>query len=65
MALPPEEFYAHALTATDEEQRLPLSRMTMWEVAPFDQNGLRVVPLLPPVVPEPPRHDEDPATCKT
>jgi hypothetical protein len=39
--------------------------MTMWEVAPFDQDGLRVVPLRPPVVPEPPRHGEDPATCRT
>jgi hypothetical protein len=65
MALDPEDFYAHALAAADEEGRLPLSRMTMWDVAPFDQEGLRVVPLRPPVVPEPARHDEDPATCKT
>jgi diadenosine tetraphosphate (Ap4A) HIT family hydrolase len=64
MALTPDEFYAHALTATDAERRLPLSRMTMWEVAPFEQDGLRVVPLRPPVVPEPPRQDEDPATCQ-
>jgi hypothetical protein len=39
--------------------------MTMWEVAPFDQDGLKVVPLRPPVVPEPPRHGEDPSTCGT
>jgi hypothetical protein len=39
--------------------------MTMWDVAPFDQDGLRVVPLRPPVVPEPARQDEDPETCKT
>src|SRR3954464_4310278 len=64
MALDPEDFYAHALTAADAEQRLPLSRMTMWDVAPFDQDGLRVAPLRPPVVPEPPRHDEDPNTCR-
>ena len=63
MALSPDDFYAHALAATDDEQRLPLSRMTMWDVAPFDQDGLRVVPLRPPVVPEKPRQDEDPATC--
>jgi hypothetical protein len=59
MALDPDAFYAHALQAADAEQRLPLSRMTMWDVAPFDQDGLRVAPLRPPVLPEPPRHDED------
>ena len=63
MALSPDDFYAHALTVTDEEGRLPLSRMTMWEVAPFDQDGLKVAPLRPPVVPEPPRKGEDPADC--
>jgi len=65
MALDPDAFYAHALEAADAEQRLPLSRMTMWDVAPFDQDGLRVAPLRPPVLPEPPRHGEDPATCRT
>jgi diadenosine tetraphosphate (Ap4A) HIT family hydrolase len=64
MALSPDEFYAHALTATDDERRLPLSRMTMWEVAPFEQDGLRVVPLRPPV-PERERADSDPETCRT
>jgi len=59
----PEQFYTHALSAADAERRLPLSRMTYWEVAPFDQDGLRVAPLRPPVVPEPPRQDEDPAQC--
>jgi hypothetical protein len=63
MAMTPEQFYAHALSAADAERRLPLSRMTYWEVAPFDQDGLRVAPLRPPVVPEPPRQDEDPAQC--
>jgi diadenosine tetraphosphate (Ap4A) HIT family hydrolase len=65
MALPPDDYYAHALAAADAERRLPLSRMTGWDVAPFDQDGLRVAPLRPPVVPEPPRHGEDPATCRT
>ena len=65
MALDPDAFYAHALEAADHEKRLPLSRMTMWDVAPFDQDGLRVAPLRPPVLPEPPRHGEDPATCRT
>src|SRR4051794_30052349 len=63
MVLSPEEFYAHARTAADAEGRLPLSRMAYWEVAPFEPQGLRVVPLRPPVLPEPARGGEDPADC--
>jgi diadenosine tetraphosphate (Ap4A) HIT family hydrolase len=63
MALRPDEFYEHALAAADEERRLPLARMTMWEVSPFEPEGLRVSPLRPPVLPEPPRHGEDPSSC--
>lgn len=65
MAMTPEEFYEHALAIADAEQRLPLSRMTGWDISPFDQDGLRVARLRPPVLPDPPRHDEDPATCAT
>ena len=63
MALSPDEFYAHALAAADAEGRLPLARMTMWDVSPFEQDGLRVSPLRPPIVPEKPRHGEDPSAC--
>ncbi len=63
MPLSPEEFYAHALAAADDEQRLPLSRMTGWDISPFEPEGLRVSPLRPPVLPEPPRHGEDPPTA--
>lgn len=63
MALQPDEFYQHALVAADEEHRLPLSRMTGWEVSPFEPDGVRVAPLRPPVVPEPDRQGEDPADC--
>ncbi|MBM2619796.1 hypothetical protein JIG36_30230 [Actinoplanes sp. LDG1-06] len=63
MALQPDEFYQHALTATDDEQRLPLARMTMWEISPFESETLVVSRLRPPVLPEPPRHGEDPADC--
>jgi diadenosine tetraphosphate (Ap4A) HIT family hydrolase len=63
MALRPEEFYDHALGAADGEGRLPLARMTEWEISPFEQAGLRVAPLRPPVLPEPARHGEDPADC--
>ena len=64
MALTPDEFYDHALAAADGECRLPLARMTGWDISPFEAEGLRVSPLRPPVVPEPARHGEDPADCK-
>lgn len=63
MPLSPDEFHAHALAATDDEGRLTLSRMTGWEISPFEPEGLRVSPLKLPVLPEPPRHGEDPADC--
>jgi diadenosine tetraphosphate (Ap4A) HIT family hydrolase len=64
MALTPDEFYAHAVAAADSEHRLPLARMTGWDISPFELDGLRVSALRPPVLPEPPRHGEDPATCR-
>jgi diadenosine tetraphosphate (Ap4A) HIT family hydrolase len=65
MALRPEDFYEHALAAADGEARLPLARMTGWEISPFEQDGLKVSRLRPPVLPEPPRHGEDPENCGT
>ena len=65
MALRPDEFYDHALAAADGERRLPLARMTGWEISPFEQDGLRVAPLRPPVLPEPARHGEDPSDCRS
>jgi hypothetical protein len=65
MALSPEDFHRHAIDAADAQRRLPLSRMTGWDIAPFEQDGLQVVPLRAPAVPEPLRQDEDPATCTT
>ncbi|MBF9073718.1 hypothetical protein [Streptacidiphilus fuscans] len=63
MALRPEEFYDRARTAADSEGRLPLARMTGWGISPFEQDGLRVSSLRPPVLPEPDRHGEDPSDC--
>jgi diadenosine tetraphosphate (Ap4A) HIT family hydrolase len=37
--------------------------MTGWDVSPFEAEGLRTARLRPPVLPEPPRHGEDPADC--
>ncbi|WP_151081567.1 hypothetical protein [Nocardioides cynanchi] len=65
MPLSPDDFYTHALAAADQEQRLPLARMTGWDVSPFEAEGLRVSRLRPPVVPEPERHGEDPAACSS
>jgi hypothetical protein len=59
----PEAFYDHAVAAADVDRRLPLSRMTGWDISPFEQDGLRVSPLRPPVMPEPARHGEDPSNC--
>jgi hypothetical protein len=59
----PEEFYAHAMRAADTQGRLPLSRMTAWDVFPFEQAGLRVVPLTGPALPEPDRAGEDGLDC--
>jgi hypothetical protein len=63
MALPPDAFYDHALRAADVEGRLPLARMTGWDITPFEAEGLRVSPLRPPVLPEEPRMGEDPSDC--
>jgi hypothetical protein len=65
MALTPEQFYEQALEVADSDNRLPLSRMTGWEVSPFEQDGLRVAPLRPPVLPEVPRDGEDPSDCRS
>jgi hypothetical protein len=59
----PDEFYAHAMRAADVEGRLPLSRMTGWDVFPFEQTRLRVAPLAPPVLPEPARAGEGGRNC--
>jgi hypothetical protein len=63
MALRPDEFYDHALAAGDGEGRLPLARMTGWDISPFEPGGLHVAPLRPPVLPEPARRGEDPSDC--
>jgi diadenosine tetraphosphate (Ap4A) HIT family hydrolase len=63
MPLTPDQFYVNALDAADTEGRLPLSRLTAWEIFPFESEGLRVVPLARPEVPEPSRRGEDGAPC--
>jgi hypothetical protein len=63
MALTPDEFYEHALGTADNELRLPLAKMTYWDVFPFDEAGLKVAPLRPPVIPEKARTGEGGVDC--
>ena len=63
MAQSPDEFYRSARDAADAEGRLPLSRLTAWDIFPFEAEGLRVVPLERPTTPEPLRRGEDGSPC--
>jgi diadenosine tetraphosphate (Ap4A) HIT family hydrolase len=63
MPLSPDDFYANALTAADVEGRLPLSRLTAWDIFPFESDGLRVVPLKSPELPESARRGEVGSPC--
>lgn len=65
MALSPDDFYAHVLSGADADGRLAPGELAEWEVFPFESEGLRVVPFRPPVVPDAPRHGEDPADCRS
>lgn len=59
----PEELHAHVTAQVDGEGRLPVPSMAGWEIFPFEADGLQVVRLGAPVLPEPPRAGEDPADC--
>jgi hypothetical protein len=59
----PEEFYARCLAHADAEGRLPIPAQSMWEIFPFELDGLRAKPFEPPVVPEPPRGGEGGEGC--
>jgi diadenosine tetraphosphate (Ap4A) HIT family hydrolase len=63
MPLTPEEFYANALSVADADGRMPLSRITLWEIFPFESEGLKVVPLAKPETPEPTRRGEGGSHC--
>jgi diadenosine tetraphosphate (Ap4A) HIT family hydrolase len=63
MPLTPDEFHANALKGADSEGRMALSRLTAWEIFPFESDGLRVVPLKKPETPEPTRRGENGSPC--
>ncbi|HTW21142.1 MAG TPA: hypothetical protein VME70_13130 [Mycobacteriales bacterium] len=59
MAETPQEFYDRVVAASTDG-RLPVpSSVTDSEIFPFETEGLRVRPLSPPVLPEPPRAGEE------
>jgi diadenosine tetraphosphate (Ap4A) HIT family hydrolase len=59
----PEEYYAHALSTADAEQRLPVPDQAGWDIFPFEAESLVVKRLEPPVLPEPPRNGEGDKPC--
>ena len=58
-----QEFYDRAMATADDDGRLPLPAQAMWEIFPFEHEALRVKPLDPPVLPEPPRAGEGGQGC--
>jgi hypothetical protein len=58
-----DEFYARVAAAADGAGRLPLPEQSMWEIFPFERESLRVKPIEPPVLPEPPRDGEGGRPC--
>jgi len=52
-----------AREAAGPDGRPALPRVAGWPIFPFETEGLRVRTLEDPVLPEPPRRDEDAATC--
>ncbi|MBO3088564.1 hypothetical protein [Cellulomonas dongxiuzhuiae] len=54
---------ARARAAAGPDGRAAVGGIADWETFPFEREGLRLRALEDPVVPEPPRRDEDAATC--
>jgi diadenosine tetraphosphate (Ap4A) HIT family hydrolase len=65
MPLTPDEYFENATSLSDDQVRSLLAAFANWEPFPFEMEGLRVVTLRRPELPEAPRHDEDPATCRS
>ena len=64
MPLTPTEFFDRVRASAGPDGRLPLSRMAGWEVFPFEPEGLRVVELNEPVLPEPDRAGAGGVDCR-
>jgi hypothetical protein len=61
--VPAQEFYDRAVAAADDGRRLPVPDQTGWEIFPFEADSLRVKPLDPLTLPEPPRAGEGGLDC--
>ena len=59
----PQQFHERALAHADAERRLPLPEQSMWDIFPFEPESLRVKPLEPLTLPEPPRRGEGGIDC--
>ena len=59
----PQEFHQRVLAHADADRRLPLPEQSMWEIFPFEPDSLRVKPLDPLTLPEPPRAGEGGLDC--
>lgn len=59
----PEQFDARARAAADSNDRLPVPEQAGWEIFPFEEASLRVKPLEPLALPEPPRGGEGGRAC--
>jgi diadenosine tetraphosphate (Ap4A) HIT family hydrolase len=64
MPLTPDQLHRHVAAHTDAEGRLPVPSVAGWEIFPFETEGLRVVPLAAPSLPEPARLGEVPSECR-
>lgn len=60
----PQEFHRRAMAHADADGRLPLPEQSMWDIFPFEPEALRVKPLEPLTLPEPPRGGETAADCR-
>ncbi len=54
---------ARARAAYGPDGRLALPKVAHWPICPFEVDSLAVRPLNDPVLPETPRHGEDPGEC--
>jgi hypothetical protein len=65
MPLTPDEYFENATSLSDDQEARALSALANWEPFPFEWESLRVRRLRRPEVPEEPRHDVDPSSCRT
>jgi diadenosine tetraphosphate (Ap4A) HIT family hydrolase len=63
MAEDAREMFERVTAGFDAQEQAAVARMTSWGTFPFELEGLRVVPLQPPELPEEPRSGEGGRPC--